>query len=158
LNELVQGIPPDSVIFVTVSAAGTSTSIIGFRYTGNVFTTIPASVPGAVVGQANTYHVFPQFADGRFADGTSYRTTRIIVNPDLNLAVDCTMLLHGMTTDEASSFNVRLAARVTVVSNPTRGVQAFQSGYATTECDSIVYGELLYSYYDANGVKLSEAT
>jgi hypothetical protein len=63
-----------------------------------------------------------------------------------------------MTTDGTSAFNVRLAARVTVVSNPTRGVQAFQSGSATTQCDPIVFGELLYSYFDSNSVKLSEAT
>jgi len=158
LNQLVQGIPPDSVTFVTVSAAGTSTSIVGLRYTGTVFTTIPGTVVGGPGGQSSTYHVFPQFADGRFSDGTFYRTTRIIVNPDLNVPTDCNTLLRGMTTDGASAFNVRLAARVTVVSNPTRGVQAFQSGYATTACDSAVFGELLYSYFDSNGVKLSEAT
>ncbi len=158
LSQLVPEVPPNSVTFVTVSAAGVSTSIIGLRYTGKVFTTIPSTIVGAATGQATSYHVFPQFADGRFSDGTSYRTTRMLVNPDLNLAIDCTTLLHGMTTNGASSFNVRLAARVTVVSGPTGGVQAFQSGYATTQCDSIVYGELLYSYYDANGVKLSEAT
>jgi len=94
---------------------------------------------------ASTAHLFPQ-------------TTRILVNPDLNIATDCTTLLHGMTTDGANTFNVRLAARVTVVSGPTRGGQAFQSGYATTQCSSVVFGELLYSFYDENGIKLSEAT
>ena len=29
---------------------------------------------------ASTYHIFPQFADGRFADGTGYRTTLMISN------------------------------------------------------------------------------
>ena len=158
LNQFVPGIPPNSVTFATVSAAGTATSIIGLRYTGSVFTTIPATVPGAVTSQANTYHVFPQFADGRFSDGTSYRTTRILVNPDLNVATDCTTVLHGMTLEGISTFNVRLAARITVVSNPSSGSQPIQSGYATTECDSAVLGELLYSFFDANGIKLSEAT
>src|SRR5205085_10867403 len=30
---------------------------------------------------ASTYHVFPQFADGRMSDGTFYRTTLMISNP-----------------------------------------------------------------------------
>ena len=40
----------------------------------------------------------------------------------------------------------------------TAGTQSFQSGFATFTCDKSVFANVLYAFYSASGVKLSEAT
>jgi hypothetical protein len=114
-------------------------------------------MPGPALPTASTYHVFPQFADGKFPDGSSYRTTRIFLNSSSG-AANCTTQLYGATTDGASSFVASgLPPRGFVVS-PTNGTQIFQAGYAGMQCSSPVDAQALYSYYGTNGTKLSEAT
>src|SRR5262245_46481540 len=46
--------------------------------------------------QPSTFHVFPQVADGRFSDGTFYRSTLLILSN--GAGAQCTLSLHGMTT------------------------------------------------------------
>src|SRR6185295_12440970 len=105
---------------------------------------------------ATAYHVFPQFADGRFSDGPSYRTTLMIVNPSSSSSVSCTMQMRGFTVPGfRTSYNLGPGGWVIL---PTSGVQNFVSGYATLSCSANVEAQLLYSYYGANGVKISEAT
>src|SRR5438270_8560681 len=41
-------------------------------------------------------HVFAQFADGRFSDGTFYRST-LIVSSDSLSSINCTATLYGLT-------------------------------------------------------------
>src|SRR5262249_53227544 len=49
----------------------------------------------AMVGSttAAMYHVFPQFADGRFPDGSYYRSTLMLTNSNFNNSVNCTFQL-----------------------------------------------------------------
>ena len=132
-------------------------SIIGLRFTGGVFTTIPQSMPNVIGPTASTYHVFPQFADGRFTDGSYYKTTGMYLNPSSTATADCTTRLRGMTTDGASAFTANMSPGSTVLSS-SGGTQSLQTGYATLQCSASVDAQALYSYYAANGVKLSEAT
>jgi hypothetical protein len=126
------------------------------RYTGAVFTTIPESTASSVDATANTYHVFPQFADGKFSDGSYYRTTRMYVNPNSGIA-SCTTTLRGLTTGGFNVFTASLSPGGFVIS-PTTGTQSFQQGYATQQCSTSVDSYVLYAYYSAAGVKLGEAT
>ncbi len=161
LGDLVSGIPANSTAAVTVvsSLAADSGSVIGLRFTGGVFTTMPASPVSSVGPTAGTYHVFPQFADGRFTDGTYYRTSRLYLNPNSSTTADaaCTTRLRGLTTDGANTFNLTLPSSASFVSR-TGGTQTFQSGYATLQCSASVYAQAVYSFYAASGAKLSEAT
>jgi peptidyl-Asp metalloendopeptidase len=160
LSELVSGMPGNTTGAVTVVASSTADtgSVIGLRYTGGVFTTMPASAVSSVGPTASTYHIFPQFADGRFGDGTYYRTSRLFLNPSTSSTANCTTLLRGMTTDNTNSFSLTLPANSSFVGR-TNGTQTFQSGYATLSCTgSSVYAQAVYSLYDPNGVKASEAT
>src|SRR5262245_52392091 len=91
--------------------------------------TQPASTTAA------TYHVFPQFADGRFNDGTYYRTTLIISNPTAS-AVTCTLQPHGLSVP-----GFQLAYTIVPggsVIAPTGGTQTIRTGYATLQCSERV--------------------
>ena len=132
IGELVSGIPPNAISAVTVvaSSSADSGSVIGLRYTGGVFTTMPANPVSSIGPNAATYHVFPQFADGKFSDGTYYRTSRLYLNPSSSVSADCTERLRGTTTT-TSPFTI--AASTSIVGR-TSGTQTFQSGYATLSC------------------------
>jgi hypothetical protein len=157
INQFVSGVAANTAVLVQVSSSTGKASVIGLRFTGNVFTTIPATLSGSADATANSYHVFPQFADGRFSDGSYYRTTRIYSNPSATATVSCTTQLRGMTTDGNSSFSGNLSPGGTIVA-PTNGTQTFQSGYATMQCSGLVDAQVLYSFYSSTGAKLSEAT
>jgi pseudomonalisin len=142
---------------VTISSSTGTASVIGLRFTDQIFTTIlgnPASPPGAA---ANTYHVFPQFADGLFADGSGYKTTRMYVNPNTSAIASCSTQLRGLTTDGNNAFSANLSPGAFVISR-TNGGQAFQKGYATLQCSAKVDAQAVYSYYGPGGAKLGEAT
>ena len=159
LNELVTGMPANTTSAVTVMA-GQSTdtgSVIGLRYTGGIFTTMPANPVSGIGPTVNAYHAFPQFADGRFSDGTYYRTARMYLNPNSNSSADCTTRLRGLTTDGNNIFTLTLPA-LTFFNGRTNGTQTFQSGYATVQCSVSVYAQAVYSFYSPAGLKLSEAT
>ncbi len=158
INQFVPGAPSSNLGVVQVSPNNGTASVIGLRYTGRVFTTIPESIPGAATSTASTYHVFPQFADGKFPDGTYYRTTRIYLNSS-PVTTTCQMQLYGSSTDGSSTFPPANLNPGSFVAAPTNGTQNFQQGYAATQClSSPVDAQELYSYYAANGAKLSEAT
>src|SRR5262249_27593481 len=90
LNEFVPGIPPNNVAEVLVSADGNGkASVVGLRLTGAVLTTIPESLASSVGSTASTYHIFPTFADGRFSNGSYFRTTRMYINPNSNTTANC---------------------------------------------------------------------
>ncbi|HLH30100.1 MAG TPA: putative Ig domain-containing protein, partial [Terriglobia bacterium] len=157
VNELVSGIPPNSYGVVKISSTTGKASVIGLRFTGNVFTTVPATASGTPDAVASTYHIFPQFADGRLSDGSYFRTTRIYANPNTSGSVNCVTQLQGMTTDGISAFTGIVSGGSAIVVQ-TNGTQNFQSGYATLQCSTPVDAQALYSFYSAAGIKLSEAT
>jgi hypothetical protein len=157
VHDFVPHMAPNAVSAIVVSSTSDRSSVIGLRYTGNIFTTIPeiGLIPQGVT--ASSYHVFPQFADGKFSDGTYYRTTRMYLNPSATASTSCVTRLRGLTTNGTSSFTGNLPAGSFTISI-TNGTQAFQSGYATVECTSSIEAQALYSLYGPSGEKLSEAT
>ncbi len=154
LDELVPEISPDNVGIVQVTASGGSASVVGLRFTGSIFTTIPQTTDPPVSATAATYHVFPQFADGKFSNGSYYRTTRLYINASSTSAADCTTQGRGVIIDGSPT---TVFPGNFIISDST-GTDAIQSGYATTLCSSPVDAQELYSFYAADGTKLSEAT
>lgn len=108
-------------------------------------------------------HVFPQFADGRSPDGTSYRTTLIILPWYFGSQPDCEFTLHGMTTSfaakttGASKFTVSIPTN-SLLSAPTMAQQELRTGYATLTCTDWVFANVVYSFYSASGEKIGEVT
>src|SRR5258706_1586323 len=98
------------------------------------------------------FHVFPQFADGRSPDGTYYRSTIMVVPwSGAASAPNCEFVLYGMTaTFDVGANGYYFTAYIppgTMLSAPTSGNQALQTGYATLNCTSYVYANVLYSFY-----------
>src|SRR5438552_3504315 len=89
-------------------------------------------------------------------NGNFYRTTLMISNPSASTAASCTLQLRGLTVSGFNS-SYSIGASGWVIAS-TSGTQSFKSGYATLHCSSSVEAQLLYSYYNALGTKLSEAT
>lgn len=109
---------------------------------------------------SNTFHVFPQFADGILSDGSSYRSTLMIQPSFSSSPVTCNLTLRGMTANfgsgSASSFDITIPANGWMLVR-TAGTQSFQSGYATVTCNTFVDAQVLYAFY-VGGFKASEAT
>ena len=106
---------------------------------------------------SSSYHVFPQFADGKLPDGTFYRTTLMIEN-STNSATNCTFQFFSRSSS-ASNFTVPLTVGPGGwLISPSAGTADFQAGHATLQCSANVEAQLLYSFYSNTGVKLSEAT
>jgi hypothetical protein len=104
-------------------------------------------------------HVFAQFADGRFSDGTFYRST-IMVSSDSLSSINCTASLHGLTV---AGFGDGTRRDFTVASGGwniyrTPGSQNFRGGYVTLNCSASVTAQVLYASYASSGILLSEAT
>ncbi|OLE46662.1 MAG: hypothetical protein AUI36_21850 [Cyanobacteria bacterium 13_1_40CM_2_61_4] len=135
--------------YIAVTSYGSATGGIRLNWS---MTATPVGGPTT----QDMYHVFPQFADGRFSDGNYYRTTLMITNPSSTAGSNCTLQLRGLTVP-GFSLNYTMGIGGWVISS-TSGTQAFQSGYATLQCTTRVEAQLLYSFYAANGVKFSEAT
>jgi hypothetical protein len=142
---------------VDIISNGGSASVIGLRFTGADFTTIPAANLGSASGTASTYHVFPQLADGFFSDGSFFQSTLVVTNSNPSAgAAACTFLMHGVTVNGQSqvSFSVSGAFGYATPGN----TRALQTGYASMQCSSAVEAQLLYSFYNSAGIKQSEAT
>ncbi len=104
-------------------------------------------------------HVFAQFADGRFSDGTFYRSTIMVSSDSLN-AINCTATLHGLSVagfgdGVRRDFSVA-AGGWNIYRSP--GSQNFRGGYVTLNCDTPVTAQVLYGSYSSSGILLSEAT
>src|SRR5262245_34121264 len=89
-----------------------------------------------------TYHIFPQFADGRLSDGSYYRTTLTVSNPSDIVGTDCTVQLRGVTLP-GFALNYSMPPGGWIISS-TSGAQNFQSGYATLDCSTNVEPQLMY--------------
>jgi hypothetical protein len=110
----------------------------------------------------STSATFPQFADGKFPDGSYYRSTVMFTSGSENDTAFCIFRLYGMTATlgpvTGDTFPLLIPTPGGFFSNRTNGTQALQTGYATLDCDKAVFSQVLYAYYAANGTKLSEAT
>src|SRR5882762_4637803 len=92
-----------------------------------------------VTDSSSPNHIFAQFADGRFSDGTFYRST-IMVSSDSLSAINCTATLYGLTV---SGFGDGTQRNFTIASGGwniyrTPGTQNFRGGYATLNCSAAV--------------------
>src|SRR6266850_4338279 len=157
VSELIP-LPADYYGQVIVASDSGTGSLIGLRFSGAAFTTIPSVNRSTLAATASIYHVFPQFADGRAGDGSYYRTTVMIVNSSSSSG-SCTLRLYGLTVNGNNVFNLGTFspgnwAIITGISS----MQALRSGYATLQCGMPVEAQLLYSFYLASGTKISEAT
>ena len=149
-------IPSNNWGIVDIIASSGTASVIGLRFTGTLFTTIPATVMSSTSVSARTYHVFPQVADGYASDGSYFRSTLVVTNSDPAADPSCTLQFHGLAIGGQSqaSFTVR-----TFSVFPTPGnTQALQTGYASLQCSSNVEAQLQYARYTPDGTKISEAT
>jgi len=108
------------------------------------------------------FHVFPQFADGRAADGTYYRSTLTVLPWSGAGPPNCTFMLYGMTaTFDVGPTGYYFTAYIppgAMLSAPTSGAQFLQTGYGTLSCSTSVYANVIYSYYAQNDQKIGEAT
>jgi hypothetical protein len=108
------------------------------------------------------FHVFPQFADGRAADGTYYRSTLTVLPWSGGTPPNCTFVLYGMTTTfDVGPTGYYFTAYIpagTMLSAPTSGTQSLQTGYGTLTCTTAVYANVIYSFYGQDNHKLGEAT
>jgi hypothetical protein len=153
---------------VLVSSSNGTASAIGLRYSGPatspVFTTVPESLASSVGASANSYHVFPRYADGILQDGTgaSYQTTRMYVNPNASTTAKCTTNLR--LTNPTTPITATVTPNFAVIS-PSSNSSSFQGGYASLSCTATdgvtpvkVDAETVYSEFNANGNKIGEAT
>ena len=123
---------------------------------------------GVAFGQndgRSTTHVFPQFADGRFFDGSYYRSAIHISNPSSTLSSTCTVTVRGMTAvlqDGLGNFVSLGAITFTLAGNGwdvlrSSGTSNFASGYVTISCTGPVNALVIYGYHAPGGTKFSEA-
>jgi hypothetical protein len=115
------------------------------------------------------HHVFPQFVDGRFPDGTYYRSALMWTNVDPTATSNvCVFVVQGVNTSvQSARFGSTLTTRAPITFNPaiagsdifmTSGMGTIQMGYADLFCAEPVSAQIVYSFCAANGAKLSEAS
>ena len=115
------------------------------------------------------YHLFPQFVDGQFSDGTYYRSSLMWSNVNSTATTNgCVLNVRGVITSVKSArfgSTVSIGAPVSfdavrtawdVLASP--GIGNLQVGFAGLACAQPVNAQVVYSFYTANGAKLSEAT
>src|SRR5690242_14830323 len=84
-------------------------------------------------GQDRTFHVFPQVADGKFADGSSYYSIMSISNLN-NMQVSCSINTSVGLPSSRFYNTAPILPPFNSYLNPTSGTQAFVSGWATLTC------------------------
>jgi hypothetical protein len=122
------------------------------------------ALPGYSQDAPSTFHVFPQFADGKLGGGTYY-TTKVMIrsgNDNAPIATTCFLDLNGMTSQMDNGavgtvFQYSVPAGGFAISQTT-GTQNFQQNLATLNCSDVVFAQLLFTSYAANGSKIGEAT
>jgi hypothetical protein len=119
-------------------------------------------VPNCVLAQVKS-QIFPEFVDGTASDGTSYKSTLIIIPPFNADRPNCTLTTRGLSVafennsqPRGTSFTFAITANL--IAARTNASQPLASGFATLSCDIPVYAELLITFYASNGTKISEAT
>jgi hypothetical protein len=114
---------------------------------------VVSNVFAQVDRNANTFHVFPEIADGVFSDGSYFQTHLLATNVNLESAT-CTYNLYGLSTTRLQGANrFVLAGFGAYYLLPTTGTQfSVASGYASLGCDRPVTAILLYSYVTRFGL------
>jgi M6 family metalloprotease-like protein len=156
LNQLAT-IPSDYLGLVDIIATSGTASVIGLRFTGNLFTTVPATMMGIQSATVSTRHVFPQIADGHYTDGSYYQSTLLVTNANpTTTSPSCTLQLNGLSIGGQSTMTFTVSGAYLYTS--PGNTQALQTGYASLSCSSNVEAQLLYAEYSSTGAKISEAT
>src|ERR1051325_5667438 len=92
-------------------------------------------------------HVFAQFSDGRFSDGTFYRSTLMVSSDSLN-PINCTAILYGLTIagfgDGATRSFTLAGGGWNIYKTP--GTQSLRSGFMTLNCNAAVTAQVLYTF------------
>jgi hypothetical protein len=108
---------------------------------------------------ANANHTFPQIADGKFADGSYYKSSLIATSVSAGVT-SCTLNLTGLPANRlaggVSTFDLTNVGAYTVLQ--TTGDQSFASGYATLSCTRPVTAFVVYEYYRPGTGLVSTAT
>jgi len=147
-------LPKNYYGYIDITADSGSASVIGINFTGNMFRTVPAAIRSPATATANTYHVFPQIADGYFADGSYFQSTLVVTTVGAGF-ISCTLELHGVTVNGQTQIPILVGMEYTFVT--PGNAQAIQTGNALLQCTSKVEAQLVYSYYTPAGMKISEA-
>src|SRR5215813_634660 len=95
---------------------------------------VPA-LAAQVTDNASTSHIFAEFADGKFNDGSYYRSTTMVAT-DSTTAVSCTWTLYGLTVPGFGD-GTRLVFALPPGGwdiHKTTANQSFKGGYATLIC------------------------
>jgi hypothetical protein len=118
-----------------------------------------AQLGAQVTDSSSPNHVFAQFADGRFSDGTFYRSTMMVSSDSLN-PISCTATLFGLSVAGFGNGNSRTFTVASGGWNIYRspGSQNYDGGYATLNCTGSVTAQILYTFHSPSGIVLSEAT
>src|SRR5689334_21248995 len=87
---------------------------------------------------SDTVHVFPQFADGRQPDGSTY-TSRIWIASIGGLPAACTISLFGVGTDRLASSPMVTVPGGSWTSISSRGLDPIATGFARVDCSQPVF-------------------
>ena len=122
--------------------------------------TLALCLPLLSLAQSGDFMIFPQVADGRFADGSFFRTT-ISVFHRFGDGVTCNLTLYGMDanfgTGRTTSFSI-IVPDDGFVTFRTDATGSIQTGYTTLTCSTSVNAQLTYASYNPFGTKTAEAT
>jgi hypothetical protein len=100
--------------------------------------------PVCLLAQGSTFHVFPQVADGKFSDGTTYYSLMSVSNTSSAVAT-CTLATSaGLPVSRFAISAPRTLGGFMWTLNGTQGNGAFASGYATLTCTAPVQASLMY--------------
>jgi pseudomonalisin len=150
--------PHNNLNWIDFILQGRTASVIGLRFTGYLFTTIPATIINSTSGTAKTYHVFPQIADGVQSDGNYFKSTVIVTNANPGTATpNCALQFHWATGSQTSLGPFTVSDLYIYTTPGTQSILT-GTGYATLQCDSNVDAQVLYTSYASAGTKISEAT
>ena len=130
---------------------------------GNVGRLVVSEIPQPLIVNDNKaqFHVFPQFVDGKFPDGSGYRST-LMVSSDSTSSINCTgtilNLVPGLGPDARNLDTLTIAAGGLAIISTPGTQQPLRVTYATLYCSAPVTAQLLYSYFSESGSLVSEAT
>ena len=128
---------------------------------------IPTPSLGQVDSTAKSFHIFPQIAEGRMFDGSSWQSWLIATNTSVG-SNSCAYQLHGMNADRIADIagltksvttaTFTLPAIAAFILLPTLGQADLASGYATLDCMGSVTAQALYVLSDSFDRTVSMAT
>ena len=110
---------------------------------------------------ANTYHVFPQVADGYSSDGSSYQTS-LYVHSAVSGNINCTFTMYGVPADRLggpSQFTLGSTSGSGMILRTTSLPEnPIATGYATLTCNGPVTAQVAYGFYASDNTTLGLAT